>query len=134
MDAPPKRLWGVEKASLSLQNLLKGSSRRRAKAATSAIPDGLVYTAPSAQPLIGTKRLERISAALKFPAPLYMSFLQLQSYLDASSGLVEESSELLVDIESSDEVSDVGGLVTATILLRRSWGAILMRIPHPGVP
>ena len=63
-----------------------------------------------------------------------MLFLQMQSYLDASSALVEECLGFLVDIESSDESSDGGGLVTATRLLRRSWGAILMRITIPGVP
>ena len=88
------------------------------KAATSATTDGLVATAPSSQPLIGTKRSERISAVLNFPVPLYTLLLQLQSYLDASSALVEEFSGFLVDIESSDEFSDGGGLVTATRLLR----------------
>ena len=41
---------------------------------------------------------------------------------------------LLVNIESSDEGSDGGGLVTATSLLLRSRGAILMIIPLPEVP
>ena len=36
---------------------------------------------------------------------------------------------LVVDIKSSDEGSDRGGLVTATRLLCQSWGEILMRIP-----
>ena len=40
----------------------------------------------------------------------------------------------LVDIESSDEGSDVGGLVTATRLLRKRRGAILMKIPLPEAP
>ena len=104
------------------------------KAATATTKDGSVATAPSAQPLIGTKRSDPISAALNFPAPLYTLFLQMQSYLDASSALVEECSGFLVDIESSDESSDGGGLVTATRLLRRSRGAILMRLPLPEVP
>ena len=60
--------------------------------------------------------------------------MQLQSYLDASSDLDEECSGFLVYIDSSDEGSDGGGLVTATRLLRRSRGAILMRILLPGVP
>ena len=46
----------------------------------------------------------------------------------------EECSGFLVDIESSDEDSDGGGLVTATRLLRRSRGEILMRIPLIKVP
>ena len=41
---------------------------------------------------------------------------------------------LLVDIETSDEGLDGGGLVTATRLLRRSWVAILIRIPLTEVP
>ena len=82
--------------------------------------DRLVDTAPSAKPLIVTKQSERISAALIFTAPLYTIFLQLQLYLDASSVLVEECSGFLVDIDSSDEGSDGGGLVTVTRLLRRS--------------
>ena len=90
MDGLPKRLGGVDKAILTLQNFFKGSSRRRAKAATAATTDGSVTTAPSVQSLIGTKRSERISAELNFPAPLYTLLLQLQSYLDASSALVEE--------------------------------------------
>ena len=101
------------------------------KAATAATADGLVATAPSAQPLIGTKRSERISNALNFPVPLYMLFLQMQSYLDGSSALVEECLGFLVDIESSGEGSDGGGLVTATRLLRQIQGVILMRIPLP---
>ena len=80
------------------------------KAATSATTDGLVATAPSVQPLIGTNRSERISSALNFPVPLYTLFLQLQSYLDASSDLVEERSGLLVDNEPSDEGSYRGGM------------------------
>ena len=78
------------------------------KAATAATADGLVATAPSAQPLIGTKRSERISDALKFTVPLYMLFLQMQSYIDGSSALVEECLGFLVDIESSAEGSDGG--------------------------
>ena len=85
MEGLPKRLGDVEKSSLSLQNFFKVSSRRIVKAETAATTDGLVATAPSAHPLIGTKRSERISAALKFPVPLYIIFLQLHSYLDASS-------------------------------------------------
>ena len=85
----PKRLWVVEKASLLLNNFLKGPSRRRVKAETDTMTDGSVATTPSAQPLIGTKRSERISAALKVPMPLYTLFLQMQSYLTASSALVE---------------------------------------------
>ena len=94
----------------------------------------MVATEPLAQTLIGTKRSDHISDALNFPALLYTIFLQLQSYLDDSSALVEEYSGLLVDIESSDEGSDGGGLVTATRLLRRSRGAIIMKIPLPEVP
>ena len=101
MDRLPKRLGDVEKASLTLQNFLKVSDRRRVKVATAAMIDGLVATAPSAQPLIGTKQSDHKSAALNFPVPLYTFFLQLQSYLDASSALVEELSVFLVDIESS---------------------------------
>ena len=119
---------------MSFQNFFKESARRRAKSATASTTDGSVSTAPSSQPLIGTKRSERISDALNFPALLYTLFLQLQSYLDASSALVEECSGFLVDIESSDEGSDGGGLVTAIRLLRQSWGAILMIIPLPEVP
>ena len=104
------------------------------KAATAATAYGSVATAPSGQLLIGTKRSERISAALNFNVPLYTLFLQLRSYLDASSALVEEFSAFLVDIESSDEGSYGGGLVTATRLLCRRWVAILMRIPLPEVP
>ena len=63
-----------------------------------------------------------------------MLFLQLQSYVDASGALVGEFLGFLVNIESSDEGSDGGGLVIATRLLRRSWGGILMRIPLPEVP
>ena len=81
------------------------------KAATASTTDGLVATAPSAQTLIGTKRLERISTALNFSVPLYTFFLQLQSYLDASSALVEAFLWLLVDIESSDEGSYGVGMV-----------------------
>ena len=114
MEGLPKRLGGVDKISLLLQNFFKGSSRRRAKAATAAIPDGLVSTAPSAQPLIGTKRSERIPAAFNFPVPLYTRFLQLQSYLDSSSAFMEECLGFLVDIESIDEGLDGGGLVIAT--------------------
>ena len=117
MDGLPKRLGGVDKVSLLLQNFFKGSSRRRAKAATAATTDGSVATATSTQLLIGTKRSERISAALNFPAPLYMLFLQIKPYLDASSALVEECLGLLVDIESSEQGSDGGGLVTSTRLL-----------------
>ena len=40
----------------------------------------------------------------------------------------------LINIESSDEGSDWGGLVTATRLLHRSRGEILMRIPLIKVP
>ena len=40
----------------------------------------------------------------------------------------------LVYIETNDEGSDGGDMVTATRLLRRSRGAILMRIPLPEVP
>ena len=134
MDGLLKRLGDVDKASLHLQNFLKGSARRMAKAATAVTTDSSVATAPSAQPLIVTNRSEHISSALNFPAPLYMLFLQLQSYLDASRYLVEECLGLLVDIESSYEGSDGGGLVTATRLLRRSRGAILMRITLPEVP
>ena len=47
---------------------------------------------------------------------------------------MEECSGFLVDIESSDEDSDGGGLVTANSLLCQSRGAILMRIPLPEVP
>ena len=79
------------------------------KAETVLTADGLVDTVPSAQPLNGTKRSERISAALNFPVPLYTLFFHLQSYLDASCALVEEFSGFLVDIESSDEGSDGGG-------------------------
>ena len=79
MEGIPKRLGDVEKASLPIQNFLKGSAGRRVKAATAATIDGLLATDPSAQPLIGTKRSERISAALKFPVPLYTLFSQLQS-------------------------------------------------------
>ena len=43
---------------------------------------------------------------------------------------MEEYPGFLVDIDSSDEGSDKGGMVTATRLLRRSWGSILMRITH----
>ena len=64
---------------------------------------------------------------------LYTLFLQLQSYIDASSALVEEFSGFLANIESSDESSDGGGLVTATRLIRKSWGEIIMRIPLPEV-
>ena len=103
------------------------------KAATDATTDGLVATAPSSQPLTGTERSDYISAALKFPVPIYRLLLHLHSYLDASSALVEECSGLLVDIESSDEGSDGGGLVTAIRLLCLSQGAILMRIPLPEV-
>ena len=78
----------------------------------------LLVLTPSAQPLIGTKRSDHKSAALNFTVPLYTLLLQLQSYLDASSALVEDFSGFLVDIESSDEFSDGGGLVTATRLLR----------------
>ena len=42
---------------------------------------------------------------------------------------MEECLGFLVDIESSDEGSDGGGLATETRLLRQSRGAILMRIP-----
>ena len=90
MGGLPKRLGGVEKASLLLQNLFKVSARRRAKAATAATTDGSVATAPSSQPLIRTKRSERISDALKFPTPLYTLFFQLHSYIDVSRALVEE--------------------------------------------
>ena len=75
------------------------------KAETAATKDSLVATAPSAQPLIGIKRSERRSAALNFPVPLYTLFLQIQSYLDASSALVEECLGFLVYIESIDEGS-----------------------------
>ena len=81
------------------------------KAATASTTDGLVATAPSVQTLIGTKRLERISTALNFSMPLYTFFLQLQSYIDASSALVEAFLWLLVDIESSDEGSYGVGMV-----------------------
>ena len=83
LDGLPKCLGDVDKSSLTLRNFLKVSARSRVKAATDAMTDGLVATATSAQPLIGTKQSERISAALKFPVPLYTLFLQLQSYLDA---------------------------------------------------
>ena len=124
----------IEKASLPLQNFFKGSSRRTSKAATATTTDGSLATTPSVQPLIETKSSERISAALNFTAPLYTLFLRMQSYLDASSALVEECSGSLVDIESSDEGSDGGELVTTTRLLRRSRVAILMRIPLLEVP
>ena len=104
------------------------------KAATAARIDRSVDISHSAQLLIGTKQSECIPAVLNFPASLYVLFLQLQSYFDASSALVEEYSGFLVDIESSDEGSDGGGLVIATRLLGRSWGAILMRVPYPEVP
>ena len=81
------------------------------KAATAATTDGSLATAPSAQPLIGTKQSERISSAINFPVPLYTLFLHLQSYLNASSALVEECSGFLANIKSSDEGSDGGGLV-----------------------
>ena len=109
LDRLPKHLGDVDKASLPLHNFLKGSSRRRVKAETTTTTDGLVATAPSAQLLILTKWSERISAALNFPVPLYTLFLQLHSYLDALSALVEEFSGFLVDFESSDEGSDGGG-------------------------
>ena len=131
---PPKCLGDVEKARLPLQNVLKGSSRRRAKAETDATTDGSLATAPSAQPLLGTNQSERISDALNFPAPLYTLFLQLQSYLDSSRALVEECSGFLVYIEYSDEGSDGGGPVKATRLLRRSRGEIITRILLPEVP
>ena len=79
LDGISKRLGDVEKASLPLQNYLKGSVRSRMKAATAATTDGLVATAPSVQPLIGTKQSECISAALNFPVHIYTLFLQLQS-------------------------------------------------------
>ena len=65
--------------------------------------------------------------------PLYKLLLQMQSYLDASRALVEECSEFLVNIESSDEGSYGRGLATATRLLHQSRGAILMIISLPGV-
>ena len=117
MDRLPKHLVDVEKSSLPIQNFFKGSARRRAKAATSSTTEGSVDTVPSAQTLIGTKRSERISAALNFPATLYPLLLQLQSYLDSSSALVEECLGFLVYIEFSDEGSDGGRLVKSTRLL-----------------
>ena len=83
LDGLPKRLGDVEKASLPHNNLLKGSARRRVKAATDGTTVGLVATDPLAQTVIGTKQSERISAALNFPVPLYTIFLQLQSYPDS---------------------------------------------------
>ena len=47
---------------------------------------------------------------------------------------MEECSGLLVNIESIDEGSDGGGLMTATRLIRRSRGAIIMRITLPEFP
>ena len=75
LDRLLKRLVEVEKASLTLRDFLKRSSRRRAKAATAATTDSSVATVPSAHLLIGTKRSECISAALNFPAPLYTLLL-----------------------------------------------------------
>ena len=75
LEVLPKRLGGVEKASLPLKNSIKVSASIRAKAETAATTYGLVATSPSAQPLIGTKRSEHISAALNFPTPLYTLFL-----------------------------------------------------------
>ena len=46
---------------------------------------------------------------------------------------MEEFLGFLVNIESSGEGSDGGGLVVATRLLCRSWGEIIMIIPLPGV-
>ena len=60
---------------------------------------------------------------------MYTVFLQLQSYLDASQDLVEKCLGFLVDIESSDEGSDGGGLVTVTRLIHQIQDVILMRIP-----
>ena len=77
MDGLPKRLEYIEKASLPLQNLLKGSARRRVKAATAATTYGLVATPPSVQSLIGTKRSERVYAVLNFTLPLYTLLLQM---------------------------------------------------------
>ena len=89
LEGLPKRRGGFEKEILPLRDLLKGSSRRRVKDATAATIDRSVANAPSEQPLIVTKQPERISATFNFPVPLYTIFLQLQSYLDASSALVE---------------------------------------------
>ena len=91
------------------------------KAATAATTDGSVVTAPSAQLLIGTKWSERISTALKFIVRLYTILLHLQSYLDASSDLVEECLGFLVDIKSSDEGSDGGGLVHMRVQMEERW-------------
>ena len=131
MEGIYKQLGDVDKSSLPLHNFCKGSARRREKSATAAKTDGWVATAPSAQPLIGTKWSEPISDALKFPAPIYTLILQLQSYLKRFGGIMLG---LLVDIESSDEGSEGGRLVTSTRLLRQSQGAILMRILLPEVP
>ena len=49
LDGLPKRLGDVEKASLPLQNLLKGSAMMRVKAATAATTDGSLATSPSVQ-------------------------------------------------------------------------------------
>ena len=85
----PKCLGDAEKANLPLQNLLKGSARRRSKDATAVTTDVLVATDTLAQTLIWTKQSEHISNALNFPALLYTIFLQIQSYIDDSSALVE---------------------------------------------
>ena len=133
MDGIHKRLGDVEKSILPLQNFFKVTVRRRLKATTDATADGSVATAPSAQPLIVTKWSERISVVLNFLAPLYTLFLWLQLYLDASSALVEAfwGSWSILSLVMRVHM---GGGVTATRLLLRSQGAILMRISLPEVP